>query len=33
MASSAARELLRVQTSENLRQHRCSVAHRAKMAP
>ena len=33
VTSSAARELLRVQTSENLRQHRCSVAHRAKMAP
>ena len=33
MASGAARELLRVQTSENLRQHRCSVAHQAKMAP
>ena len=32
VASGAARELLRVQTSENLRQHRCSVAHRAKMA-
>ena len=32
MASRAARELLRVQTSENLRQHRRSVAHRAKMA-